>query len=65
MDMNKELTWELKAAYWKITRLATDDGARMRLARGGTSTVVAKVLQGMQMEDHGFAEAQSMKLLGV
>lgn len=30
-----------------------DDVARMRLDKGGTSTMMAKVLQGMQMEDPG------------
>lgn len=56
--MNEELTWELKTAHQRITKLEADDGDRTRLAVGGTFAMAAKVLLGMQMDDPRVVDAQ-------
>lgn len=60
MDINEELTLELKADHWRIARLMVDNGARMRLAAGEAPMVVAKVLLGAWMKDPRVVDAQSI-----
>lgn len=61
MDMNEELTRELKAAHWRIVKLAIDDGARMRSTVDEASATVARVSQGVEVEDPGVVDAQSTR----
>lgn len=53
MNMNKELTQELKATYWRITRLMVNDDARMRLAISEAYAMVARVSHGAEVGHPG------------
>lgn len=64
MDMNEELTQELKATHRRIARLVADVGTGTRPATGGASMVVAKALLGAWTKNLGVANAQSTRLLG-
>lgn len=59
MNMNEKLTYEVKVAHWRIAKLTIDDGIETRLAMGGTSTLVARVSQGVQIENPRVMGTQS------
>lgn len=54
MDMNKEVTQEMKATQWRILRLVVNNGIRTRPVMGKASMVVAKASSSAWMKDLGF-----------